>query len=186
MTTGSKTFTIPDGITASIYNPSDLTTPIATSNINPSIPVRPSGDSVNCGGTDPNGYADNSRWFDPVSGECKYSLSVPLTFTFGGQTLPNTVVWTVQFNTTHGGYSPIGEATTCFDSGAARGCGYDSLNVGTKTYDGSPYVGTDVAEDTVYISNGNTAYSPPLVALHAVTDAGWVGYRPLGEIFLGP
>jgi len=193
VTAPGATFTIPGGITASIYDPSDLTTPIATSTINPSIPYRPSADSGNCAGTGtvvpqgPNDTTGQMRWFDTVSQTCKYSRSVPLTFTFAGQTLPASVVWTVQFDTSHAGYQPIVStlgSQAC--NATAQGCGYDALNVGTKTYPGSEYAGTDVAEDTVYISNGNSVYAPPLVNLTAVTNAAeWTGFRPLGEIVLG-
>jgi hypothetical protein len=195
MTTPGKTFTIPDGITANIYNPNGaggLTTPIATATIpegSLAIPFRPSANvlDTNCPNPpgDP-GALPNSRFKDPVSGQCNYSLSVPLTFTFAGEALPSTVVWTVQFNTTHSGYKPIGEAATCVNGGNAPGCGYDSLNVGTKSYDNAPYAGGDVDVNTVYISNGNSVWSAPFVSLAPITSfPDWGGYRPLAEIDLG-
>jgi hypothetical protein len=180
-TTAGQTFKIPGGITANIYDPSDLTTPIATSTIDPDIPYRPSAvDDTNCPNP-PGGNPADSRFVDPVSGQCNYSLSVPLTFPFSGQVLPGTVVWTVQFDTSHYGYSPIGEATTCYAT--TQGCGYDSLNVGVKSYPNAPYAGTDVDEDVAYRSYGGTN-GPPLVPL--TSETGWTGYRPLGEIILGP
>jgi hypothetical protein len=190
VTTPGTTFTIPGGITASIYDPSDLTTPIATSTINPSIPYRPSADSGNCAGTGtvvpqgPNDTTGQMRWFDTVSQTCKYSRSVPLTFTFAGQTLPASVVWTVQFDTSHAGYQPIVStlgSQAC--NATAQGCGYDALNVGTKNYPGAPYVGSDDDNAVVYKSTGNSVYAPPLIPLAA--SAGWTDGSPLGEIVLG-
>jgi hypothetical protein len=187
------TFTVPGGITAKIYNGTTLA-PIATSNVlNPNIPFRPSAISdVNC----PNAPADpnalNSRFKDAVSGQCVYSLSVPLTFTFPAGTTFSSgqdVVWTVQFNTTHAGYNPIGEAPTCFqdvkNDPNKPGCGYDSLNVGAKSYVNAPYAGTDVNSTSVYRSHGNANYGAPFVAL-SPDSVGWAGYRPLGKIVLGP
>jgi hypothetical protein len=171
---GADTFTIPAsgpdlaGITASIYDPSDLTTPIATSTVNPNIPYRPSADNVNCTG------ADAGKWFDPVSAHCNNSVSVPITFPFAGQTVPSTVVWTVRFNTSTEGYNPIG---ACPNSDP--GCGYDSLNVGAKSYPNAPFAGIDVSEDTAYVSrlsNGDVL----------APELGWLGFRPLGQIVLGP
>ena len=75
------------------------------------------------------------RRFDPVSGPCKYSLSVPLTFTFPGRTIPERVVWTVRFNTSHGGYEPIVSTLGSQPCNSTdEGCGYDHLNVGHLSY----------------------------------------------------
>src|SRR5262245_12935784 len=61
------TFTVPGGITANVYDPADLTTPIAWSTINPNIPFRPSAISdANC--PNPPAAAPDSRFKDPVSG----------------------------------------------------------------------------------------------------------------------
>jgi hypothetical protein len=104
VTADNATFSHP--ITARIYAASSGLLPgalLATSDAATFIiPYRPSGDSLNCGGTDPNGYADNSRWFNAVSGQCQYSIGKQLTFTFSGAnaiTLPSQVIWTVEFNT---------------------------------------------------------------------------------------
>lgn len=176
VTTG-QTFTVPGGITANIYDPGNLLAPIASSTIYPNIPDRPSADNVNCTG------ADAGKWFDSVFGQCNYSLSVPLTFTFpAGTTFSDgdAVVWTVEFDTTHYGYSPIGEGAPCYSPDP--GCGYDSLNVGTMSYPNAPYAGTDVNEDVAFRSYGGVN-GPPLVPL--ASETGWTGYRPLGEIVLG-
>lgn len=185
----ADTFTIPGGITATIYSvgAGDTVGPvIATSTVNPNIPFRPSADNTNCTG------ADAGKWFDSVPGVCRNSY--PYLVTFNSWTFPNgahtfssgeKVIWTVQFNTSHAGYDPIistlGTQTCNSDSG---GCGYDSLNVGTKSYVNAPYAGTDVNEDIAYRSHGNANYGAPFVPLGP--ESGWTGYRPLGEIVLGP
>jgi hypothetical protein len=171
---GTDTFQIPAsgldpaGITASIYDPSDLTNPIATSTVDPHIRYRPSADNVNCTG------ADAGKWFDPVSGACNNSVSELITFPFAGETVPSTVVWTVKFNTSTEGYTPIGPCPN-----SDPGCGYDSLNVGAKSYPNAPFAGSDVSDDTAfwsYLGSGD------LLA----PSSGWTPYRPLGQIVLGP
>ncbi len=202
-TTAGATFTIP--ITAKIYDSSNLTTPLATITTDQEIPYRPSASTTGpCAGTDPNGYADGSRWYNPSgnggAGACQYSIGKLLTFTFPtGTTLPDNVIWTVGYNTSHSGYHPIaaplGPGAACETS--LPGCGYDSLNIGTKSYPGAPYAGTDVDEAVVFINLwlGNTVpqYPPPFgfgvltppVGIESTTGAiisSWIGYRPLGEI----
>jgi hypothetical protein len=164
-------------ITANIYDPSDLTTTIASVTTNQTIPYRPSADP-NCPQI-PGGGVAQAAWFNPQApggGACQNSIGKVLTFNFSGETLPDTVVWTVAFNTTHYGYSPMGEAQSCF--GGAGGCPYDSLNVGAKTYSGAPYAGTDVVADEAFISD------TPNPLLHV--DSGWSNNRPLGEIITAP
>ncbi len=187
VTTAGSTFTVPGGITAKIYSVvgGSLGPVIATSNVlNPNIPFRPTAVPDSSCPNNPPADAANSRFLNGA-GQCVYSLSVPLTFTFpAGTTFTNgqEVVWTVQFNTTHAGYAPIGEATTCFPTNP--GCGYDSLNVGAKSYVNAPYAGTDVNPTSVYRSHGNANYGAPFVAL-SEDAVGWAGYRPLGQIVLG-
>jgi hypothetical protein len=173
-------FTIPGGITAKIYSDVGgvLGSVIATSTVNPTIPYRPSADNASCTGT------DAGKWFDSVAGVCRngYSASVTFsnwTFPHGAHTFTSgeEVVWTVQYNTSHAGYNPIGESTACF--GSSGGCGYDSLNVGSMTFPNAPYAGSDVNTDVAFLSSGG-----PLAPLSAQT--GWASYRPLGEIVLGP
>lgn len=185
VTTPGETFQVPGGITARIYDPSDLSTPLAEVTVAPDIPYRPSADPVNCPEAGNQHPTDDigSRWFDPLFGNCEYSLSVPITFTFpSGTTFTDgqEVVWTVQFDTSHEGYQPIIAnlgPQPC--NATAQGCGYDSLNVGAKSYDNAPYAGTDVIEDEVYWSHaGNGNVLAPAT--------GWLGFRPLGAITLGP
>lgn len=220
LTNPGDTFNIP--ITANIY---DSTTcsgtpvvcsagPLASVTTIQTIPYRPSAAETTgpCSGTDPNGYAAGSRWFNPAgnggAGACQYSIGKLLTFTFpAGIPLPNDVIWTVAYNTSHSGYapiaSPLGSGDACETS--AGGCGYDSLNVGTKSYTGAPYAGTDDSEGVVFLSwwagNGQipgttTTYPPPfssgvltpVLGIESTTDTlmttspFWIGLRPLGEI----
>lgn len=182
--------TNPDGlkITANIYAVNDCSgTPckgdlLAT--VTPTfadLPYRPSADNTIC---------DQGKWFNPVAGICKNSISIVLTFTnFEIQpnvptTLPEKVIWTVAFNTTHYGAAPETEAKACFATPA--GCFYDSFNVGATSFPGAPYAGTDVAENAAFLSStwagaycDNGAGGTGSLRL----DAGcWTGFRPLGEI----
>src|SRR5205085_1114924 len=125
-------------------------------------------------------------WFNPLAGACQNSIAQLLTFTFpGGTTLPSPVIWTVAFNTTNAGYSPIGPSTC---SSSLPGCGYDSLNVGVFSFAGSPYIGTDVdpngtilnsSSRGTYCDNGATGTG----TLRLDTPC-WTNFRPLGEIML--
>lgn len=185
VTNSGDTFTIPGGITATVYSvgPNDtLGSVLATSTVNPSIPYRPSA-SPSCTGD------DAGKWFDSVAGKCRNSYSDLISFNNwnfanGSPSFTNgqKVIWTVRFNTTHYGYNPIGENATCFAS--TVGCGYDSLNVGTQSFTGAPYAGTDVSEDVAFRSSGSIPSEGPPPPLTAET--GWTGFRPLGEIILGP
>lgn len=179
VTVSNQTFTFPDsGITASIYamnSDGSVGSLLGQAMYDGPIPFRPSA-SASCTGT------DLGKWYDPASGQCVNSLSVPITFT--GFDPPITleagdqVIWAVAFNTTHYGYTPIGEGTECFIAGNP-GCGWDSLNVGTKTYAGAPYSGSDVNPSGVYLSDGQ-----PASALHLNDDPDmdWELYLPLAQI----
>ena len=175
-TTPGTTFTIP--ITATIYalGPGNTVgAAIATSGPQTfNIAYRPSADS-SCTGTDAGG------WYNSVAQRCEFSAKQLLTFNFPSVALPTNVIWTVAFNTTHYGYAPIGEATSCYNFGAAPGCGYDSLNVGTKSYPNAPFAGTDLVEAEAWLAKAPS----PLILLGPVTD--FTGFRPLGQINLvGP
>jgi hypothetical protein len=176
-------------ITANVYDPSDLVNPIVSVTQPQTIPYRPSSNAscpANAGGA-PAGAA----WFNPLApggGACQNSIGKVLTFTFPATTLPDQVVWTVAFNTTHYGSSPIGEGATCF--GTSGGCAYDSLNVGAKTYSGAPYAGTDTDPNGAFLSStwagaycDNGAAGTGSLRLDTPC---WSGFRPLGEIITTP
>jgi hypothetical protein len=188
-TTAGDTFSLP--VTANIYDPTvSLTVPLASVTTTQTMPYRPSADP-SCPQI-PGGGVAGAAWFNPLApsgGQCQNSIGKVLTFNFAsGTTLPDTVVWTVAFNTTHYGAAPIGEGAACF--GTSGGCPYDSLNVGDKSYSGAPYAGTDTDPDGVFLSS---------VAGGAYCDGGvggtgflrsdspcWTGFRPLGEIITAP
>jgi hypothetical protein len=85
------------------------------------------------------------------------------------------VIWTVAFNTSTAGYTPIAPVNPPCGAG---GCPYDSLNVGAQTFSGAPYAGTDVNADQAFGSFGPGG----LLAV----DVGWTPYKPLGAITTTP
>ncbi|MBA3687738.1 MAG: hypothetical protein H0W81_02705 [Chloroflexi bacterium] len=110
----------------------------------------------------------SGKWYNSKDKTCYngFPQTIKMTFSGVGVTLPSQVIWSVAYNTTHAGFIPIGESATCYAS--AGGCGYDSLNVGAKSFPNAPYVGTDTNEDQAF-RNG-------------FMESGWTGYRPLGAI----
>jgi len=143
------------------------------------IPFRPSTDATDCTG---------GRWFDGAT--CFNGLAVPITFDFTtgpAVLLPSQVIWTVSYNTSHYGPSPIGEGAACYTS--SGGCGYDSLNVGLNTSGNS--VGTDTDTNGVFMNNSGAANYCDSGAGGTGTlrlDTGcWAPYTPAGELQLaGP
>jgi hypothetical protein len=81
---------------------------------------------------------------------------VKITFPFGGTvSAPSQVIWTVSFNTSTWGYSPIGPAScspVITTPPSDPGCGYDSLNVGAWAYTNAPYSGADLDADLAFRS----------------------------------
>lgn len=137
------------------------------------IPYRPSADLVNCTG---------GPWFDGDA--CYNGFATPITFEFPtNPVVPTNLIWTVAYNTTHHGYSPIGEGAACYTEDG--GCGYDSLNVGAETLTPDPAAGIDLDADSLV---WNTTFAG------FYTDAGaggvginrfdtnWTGYRPTARI----
>jgi len=119
VTTPGATFSEP--ITLNVYNVgpggsigSLVTSKTATFNIQ----YRPSADTTHCtGGT----------WYSATDNTCYNGYATPISFNLSGVTLPDNVIISVAYNTTHYGYSPIGESAACYHE--SGGCGYDSLNV---------------------------------------------------------
>ena len=118
-TPSGATFSVP--ITFNVYS-ADGTQKLASATQTFAIPYRPSASSkcpVN---------ADGSRgWYDNALKSCFNGDAVNITFSFAGQTMLESVVFGISYNTTHYGPSPVGQSAPCFTS--AGGCGYDSLNV---------------------------------------------------------
>jgi uncharacterized protein YjdB len=197
VTTPGTTFDVP--ITANIYAVDNSSSPPAPGTLLASvkqtqtIPFRPSADLTNCPVTGDTPYG----WFNPNDisnsvtspGACEFGITTVLTFTGftlspGVTTLPNEVIWTVAFNTTHSGFSPVGVGAPCFSTDA--GCPYDSLNVGAWTFDGEPYAGTDIDPNGAFVKgNDPVAYCPGFTGKLGVLQLDtpcWMGYTPLGEI----
>jgi hypothetical protein len=137
-TPAGSTFSEP--ITLNVYNVGSggsVGSLLATTTQTFNIPYRPSA-SPSCG---------DGRWSNGTS--CFNGFGTQITFNpLAGVTLPNKVIVSVAYNTSHYGYAPYGEATTCYTS--AGGCGYDSLNVGTN---GAPTTGSDPQPDDAYLND---------------------------------
>lgn len=134
ITTPGATFSHP--ITLNIYNVgpgNSVGSLIASVTKTFAIPYRPSA-SPACG----------TRWQDS-SGNCWNGLATNITFDLSGVSLPNQVIYSIAYNTTHYGASPIGQSAACFSTFA--GCGYDSLNVALE---GNPTVGSAPAPLDAY------------------------------------
>jgi hypothetical protein len=139
------------------------------------IPYRPSA-SPSC--------ADGT-WLNPSDKQCYNGYATAIQFDLQQLKLqlPDSVIWSVSYNTSHYGPSPIGESASCYTS--AGGCGYDSLNVGVQTFTPDILTGTDVDPDGIF---WNTSYAPNYCdggadgtgTFRADTGAGcWTDYRPL-------
>lgn len=79
---------------------------------------RPSSDVEKCG---------DGRWWD--GNICLNGYAFPISFNLTGVSLPDKVIVSVSYNTSHYGLTPLGNNTPCY--GTTEGCPYDSLNVGT-------------------------------------------------------
>ncbi|MDE2590244.1 MAG: hypothetical protein KGL95_11360, partial [Patescibacteria group bacterium] len=102
-------------------------------------------------------------------------------FTLSGVTLPDKAIVSVAYNTTHYGYSPIGQSAPCYTSSA--GCGYDSLNVALTA---PPSVGSDPVADSAYLySTWTGAYcdnGTSGTGTFRLDSPCWAGYQPAIEV----
>jgi len=174
VTTPGATFT--HSVTMNLYNVAAGNAPgtvIGTKTQTFVMPYRPSTDPINCTG---------GRWFDGST--CFNGKAFTITFDFSAQNLnlPNQVIFGVAYNTTHYGYSPMGETTACFMAPPTTGgCPYDSLNVAladpaTTLTAGTQPAPNDAYQDTKYSSCTNGAIHP------FGLDAGcWTGFKPATE-----
>ncbi len=162
-TTSGATFNVP--LTFTIYADNNGTAGdvLARQTQTVNVPYRPSASPI-CG---------DGRWYNSKDHTCYngFAQTIKMTFSGVGAALPSQVIWSVAYNTTHAGYSPIGEAAPCFTS--SGGCGYDSLNVGAWSAPNAPYSGTDINEDQAFLCRTLGVCS---------MENGWTGYRPLGAI----
>jgi hypothetical protein len=164
VTTAGATFDVP--LTFTVYSDNSGTpgTKLAEQTKTVAFDYRPSASS-NCQGT------DLGKWFNASDNSCNNGKIQTVKMDFAaGVTLPENVIWTVKYNTTHYGPAPIGEAAACYTTG---GCGYDSLNVGVESFPNAPFTGTDLDENQVFV-NGAMQTGP-------ANDL-WTGYRPLASI----
>ncbi len=143
------------------------------------LPYRPSANYTKCSG---------GRWFSSRDSSCNNGKATRITAGLGSLDLPDQAIISVEYNTTHYGYEPIGESAPCF--GTSGGCPYDSLNVGvgdgdTSTPEGEPTVGTQPQPDDAYLNSSWTgAYCDGSLGTGTFRlDAGcWTGYQPLYKV----
>jgi hypothetical protein len=161
-TTPGATFSVP--ITFTIYE-DNASTPgavlaQATQTVN--VLYRPSANTAKCG---------DGRWYDSQDHTCYNGFAQTIKMPVTGTTLPDQVIWSVAYNTTTAGHTPVGPSACNISSG---GCGYDSLNVGAWSAPNAPYTGTDTNEDQAFRC---------VTLLNVCSmENGWTGYRPLGAI----
>jgi hypothetical protein len=99
----------------------------------------------------------SGRWKD-TEGNCSNGYNHVVTFDMGGVTVPDSVIYSVAYNTSHYGTNPVGSTGP-----------YDSLNFGFNTITPTPTVGTDVNTDQLFWDNNGSGL---------VADNGWSGYAP--------
>jgi hypothetical protein len=117
-------------------------TVLATDSVSATIPYRPSADSLNCTG------ANAGKWFSSADSACFDGQAFRINFPVQRLALPNKAIVSISFDTTHAGYSPFGEGSTCY--GVLGGCGYDYLGVGLNS---PPARGTDPLPDDAYVNS---------------------------------
>lgn len=101
------------------------------------IPYRPSADST---------CSDTKQWKD-TNGDCFNGYNHVVVFDMTGVTVPNSVIYGIEYNTQSYGDSPIGSDGP-----------YNSLNVGLNTDEPAPYIGTDIDTDEVFWNQNNSGF----------------------------
>lgn len=140
-------------VTFNIYNPPALGSDVPGTLIKSVtqtflIPYRPSANYAHCNG------GNAGKWWDSTLATCFNGKATNITFASFAITLPTTdVVFGIAYNTTHYGYSPIGESAACFST--AAGCPYDSLNIALSQDPTNVTFGTDRYPGYIY---QNAAY----------------------------
>jgi len=152
---------------------------LATKTVTPAIPYRPSAFGLPCTG---------ETWSPDAGATCFNGFATPVEWDFSGGpvvNLPSQIIWTVAYSTSHYGSPALGELACFTEPG---GCGYDSLNVGVKTFPGSPFAGQDLDPDGAVLNTGYAPFYCDLGAggvgsLREDTSPGcWAGLTPLAEI----
>jgi hypothetical protein len=188
-TTPGDTFSHP--ITLNLYNVDTTTGPLPEPDGAPffsvthtfAIPYRPSADPTNC-------PSNPGKWFSSGDSTCYNGFAKKISFDLSSSsvTLPDDVIWTISFNTSGYGPTPLGYSNPCNSTPA--GCPYDSLNVGTETFAGQPTSGTDVDPDGAMLSSVTPAAycdgGTSTGTLRNDTAPGcWTNYKPLARITTG-
>jgi len=185
LTTPGSNFEEP--ITANVYavttSPSGSPAPgtlLATQTDDFYIPYRPSANNQKCFGS---AYTTGA-FVGPVDKKCDEGLSVRVTFNFkrANVVLPSQAIVTVAYNTSHAGYNPYGQDTTCYYT--SGGCGYDALNV--SAWGNGGFVGSNVDPNGVFVNFGDTAFycngtGNGSGSLQLDTPC-WTGYHPEIEV----
>lgn len=163
LTAPGSVFSLP--ITVNVYaaNPDNSVGDLlATDTQSFRIPFRPSADPANCG-------TGTSAWYDAADNHCYNGFAHNISWDLGGRnvTLPDRVIVSVMYNTSHHGYQPIGSCAT------SANCGYDSLNLALMS--GAPLIGSDPLFDGAYIAyeGGGTAQN-----VFALDRPGWTDLQP--------
>lgn len=184
LTTPGATFSHP--ITINIYavGPGNsVGALLATKTATVTIPYRPSADPTNCTG------GNAGKWYDAGSNTCfnGKAANVTIDMTSLGVTLPNDVIVSVAYNTSHYGYAPIGNTAACYSG--SGGCPYDSLNVGLVDPNATLSAGINPYPDDAYF---NTSYAPFYcdggsggVGVFRLDAGCWTGFKPSIRINAG-
>jgi hypothetical protein len=170
-TTPGATFSHPLTVNVYAVNPDNSPgTLLASATKTFDIPYRPSADNTNCTG---------GRWYDGAT--CFNGKAVNLAFDPLSVTLPDKVIVSFAYNTTHYGASPIGESAPCYSS--SGGCGYDSLNVGLWD---PPTVGSTPLPADAYLNSSSGGQYCDGGAGGTGTfrlDSGcWAGFQPAIQV----
>ena len=180
VTTPGDTYSVP--ITFKVYNvgaSNAVGSVIASVTQTFAIPYRPSYDATHCSAAP----GSAGLWWDGTT--CKNGLANNITFTFAGQTLPNTVIFGIAYNTSTNGYGPLGPSS----NGPV-----DSLNIATYpgTGDGTsavaPAVGTWLPDGlSVYaarstVDTGTGVFAGPTTTVSSDMVGPFGGLMPAVQI----
>ena len=77
------------------------------------IPYRPSANYTKCSGS------EAGKWFSKRDNSCKNGKAARITAGLGSLDLPDKAIISVEYNTSHYGYEPIGDAPLRLDHGRA-------------------------------------------------------------------
>lgn len=137
------------------------------------VPYRPSANHKMCTG------ANAGKWYQSTTATCFNGKLVRRSIYFGKQTLPDDVIVSLAYDTTHYGYNPIGESAPCYTEDG--GCGYDSLNV--ALVGDAPTIGSQPNPDDGWLNSSSGGAYCDGGSGGAGTfrlDAGcWTGYQPM-------